>query len=128
MSFLAYCGGEEYFDVELPSRVFAFVDRLEPEFALLDSLDADWLEENRRTPWLGSSEVSDEVERRLSVLEVSTDALEGHQECDWLEVHLDDEPGGIRVDQYFNLFAAPVDRRVSSMKPTTPDMAVYSHV
>jgi hypothetical protein len=122
MSFLAYRGSEEYFDVELPSRVFAFVDRLEPEFALLDSLDADWLEGNRRTPWLGASEVSEDVERRLSALEVPTDTLEKLQECDWLEVNLDDEPGGVRVDQYFNLFEGPRERRVTSITPTTSEM------
>ena len=120
MSFLNYRGGEGYYDVELPSRVFAFVDRVEPEFALLDSLDADWLESNRRTPWLGASEVSDDVERRLSALEVPTGALGKLQECAWLEVNLDDEPGGVRVDQYFNLFAAPLERRARSMKPTAP--------
>jgi len=122
VSFLNYRGGEGYYDVELPSRVFAFVDRVEPEFALLDSLDADWLERNRRTPWLGASEVSDDVERRLSALEVPTGALGKLQECDWLEVHLDDGAGDVRVDQYFNLFAAPLERRARSMKPTSPEL------
>ena len=105
-----------------PVRVFAFVDRVEPEFALLDSLDAEWLEGHRRTPWLGASEVNEDVERKLSALDVPTGALEKVQECDWLEVKLDDEPGGVRVDQYFNLFAAPLERRVTSMKPTSPKL------
>ena len=129
MSFLDYRGGEGYYDVQLPSRVFAFVDRLEPDFALLDSLDADWLEGHRQTPWLGASEVSDDVERSLSALEVPTGALGKLQECDWLEVNLDDEAGDVRVDQYFNLFAAPLERRVTSIQPTSPELtALLSRV
>jgi hypothetical protein len=132
VGFLTYpdSGGEGYERVEagpLPDRVYARVDRFEPAdlegkagSLLLDCVDADWFDEvGREVRWLADPDLADEVDRRISVIE-----LEIHRDGrfyspwrrrvgSWVELRLGS--GGDDVLHYPNLFLPPVSRALSTL-------------
>jgi hypothetical protein len=117
--------------VEPPSRVFARVDRLEPPLegyeetptVVLDSVDAEWFEYvGRERDTLADPAIAEELERRVSVLEVPfargevRHGLAQGDERAWLELSLG-EPGRGRIAfHYLNLFAPPLRRSVVSLQ------------
>lgn len=102
----------------LPGRVYARVDRTEAREdggarVLYESIDADWFDEvGEGIRWLGDGEIAAEVDERISVLEEerSRGELDEGLEGTWAEFAFGSD--GREIEQYMNLFAAPLTRNV----------------
>jgi beta-lactamase superfamily II metal-dependent hydrolase len=126
VSYLTYYG-DDVPHFEPPNRVYARVDRREPpdgepddeRTIVFDSIDADWIDELRGGAdlrWLGSSDLVDEVDRRVSVVEATFGRAEfppegRTPEGRWIEIQFVDD--GLPVLHFLNLFAAPLERGAS---------------
>lgn len=103
---------------EPPRRAYARLDRFDPDGVgggrvAYDCIDADWFDEiGQGMRWLGDPSVA-EIGERISIVEEEQDS---ERACDlegaWFE--LDFETGDSAVEQYLNLFAEPLLRRMSA--------------
>lgn len=136
MSFLKFYG-EDAPEPEPPRRVYARVDHIErpsPDerrVVLLDSVDADWISGywpiSLVEPW-----GADEAGERVSVVETWLDPGEKHLKEDlgvpaeedegWLELELGDPGTGRPVRHYLNLYAAGLERAISSVSRPPPSV------
>jgi hypothetical protein len=123
--------------VDVPSRVYARVDRLEPPIegseegatVVLDSIEAEWFDSvGRERETLADPAIAEDVERHVSVLEVPfrrcepVSALARAFAAVWLEVVLGGPGRGRPVLHYLNLFAPPLERSLLSLSRARRDV------
>ncbi len=132
MSFLEFRGGERP-DRTVPSRVYARVDidaSVDREDAFIfDGVDADWFDEVQPArPWLVDPQ-DDSVENRVSLLEIERGVAgpfpgsEPLEEGPWLTIDLSAPKEQGNVNQYINLFAAPVQHDFVQISAVNDDLA-----
>jgi hypothetical protein len=131
MSFLTWYG--EHAPIrDAPKRVYGRVDAREPpdgepdseRTILIDSVDADWFDEvagNLR--WFGAHELSEDLDGRVSVVELETGGRRGGPpeersgEGAWVELEFTE---GEALAHYLNLFGAPLMRGYTGWWPIAP--------
>jgi hypothetical protein len=110
-------------DGEPSRRVYARVDRVDVDadsrgVLLLDSVDADWLDQvGDEIAWLGDSSLSHDAGRRISVVEAPVEPDEDvcRPEGSWWELSF--EGSAFEVSHYLNLFAPPLERQIDRPRP-----------
>lgn len=143
MSFLRY-SRDEPIDNEAPRRVYARVDQVEStddgDVLLLDSVDADWFDAiGEESPWFGDPRVAEEIDRRISVVELVLPGARWRSErlakVDWLELRFEPRDAyglpdphlpalHLPVRHYLNLFSPPTERLVEQMTAVSAETEI----
>ncbi len=109
-----------------PDRLYARVNSIEAlersAVVTFSSVDADWFDdwtlERPNTPQFAYVETPDEVERRVSVVEVEFSPRKVPLEGGWFELHLEDGVGDdASALHYLSLYGPGIPRTLASRKP-----------
>lgn len=145
MTFLRYLGPEERLDRKPPNRVYARVDRIEPQerghtpepgtnepeewrlrlqdaaaVVALDSVDAEWFDRLETDARFSNPKLVDEADWHVLVVFALVEDLPRVREGDWLELILEDA-GAPLVPVFLNLYAAPEWRTLVAARTVLPD-------
>lgn len=130
--FFKYAPGDPL-DVPPPRPVYARVDQIEPvddaddapSLALLDCIDAHWLDNHTDHANHLSDPGFSEADRWISVIAISSDQLgagakDDDQVTEWYRLELSNPDGGDVAEQFHNLFQDPTERGVIDVRPVIP--------